>query len=354
MKKTNFPKGKISHQIAETTVGKNGSSKKKTIKIQSHRFQNQGKLAEQPSRFSKHMEKATFTKRSRSQQVSEPTTAEKATEIQPNRSHNPWKKTDRSSTRSGKHPHKRPSLRQNVSKAVPEPTDVEKKSFFEGTIIVHPRGFGFVNRKAPLQDIFIPKQLINGAVDGDTVNVEIFENSKSTKGPEGKVASIKTRARNRVVGTVSTHSDKKCEVYAPLLGAQSFVVCNLKKKSACKIGDRVSVAILQWGHREKPAEGELLSVIGSVNTPLDDVPYILAETEIRQKFPEDAIEQAKQYGKRVTPKDIEGRLDLREFECVTIDPDTAKDFDDAVSVEERSNSFRVGVHIADVSYYVQA
>ncbi len=247
---------------------------------------------------------------------------------------------------------KRISSKRNLHQSDSQKKPLENEPHIQGTIIVHPRGFGFVNRKAPLQDVFIPKHMINGAVDGDTVSIELFEGSKSTKGPEGRVVSIKTRARSHVVGTVANHFDKKCEVFAPLLGPQSSVVCVLEKKSDCKIGDRVSVEILQWGHKEKPAEGKIINVIGSVNTPADDIPYILAETELRQKFPQEAIDQARQYGKRVTPKDIEGRVDLRTCECVTIDPDTAKDFDDAVSVEEGQNSFRVGVHIADVSYYV--
>src|SRR5208337_61645 len=94
--------------------------------------------------------------------------------------------------------------------------------------------------------------------------------------------------------------------------------------------------------------------LGNISDPATDTPAALLEHEIRTKFSKEAQNEALSFGDKVTKKDMEGREDIREIECFTIDPDTAKDFDDALSLTYNDGIYTLGVHIADVSHYVKA
>jgi ribonuclease R len=222
-----------------------------------------------------------------------------------------------------------------------------------GTISIHPRGFGFVNRPSPHEDIFIPKALINGAVDGDLVDAIATTHPFSEKGPEGRVVDVIQRKHRQVAGTVTEAHGKTATVYSSLLGEIHPIICHIEPSQKVKKGDRVLLNVRSWGQKREPTECSLEKVLGHVSDPSVDVPFVIAESGIRQEFPPAAIEEAKRYGTRVKPSDLKGRVDLRELLCVTIDPDTAKDFDDAISIEKIGSDYRVGVHIADVSYYVR-
>lgn len=222
-----------------------------------------------------------------------------------------------------------------------------------GTISIHPRGFGFVNRPSPQEDIFIPKPHINGAVDGDLVDAIAITHPASEKGPEGRVVAVVQRKHQQIAGTVTDCQGRTATIYSSLLGEIHPVICHLEPTQKVKKGDRVLLNVKSWGQKREPTECSLQTVLGHVSNPSVDVPFAIAESGIRQEFPQAAIEEAKTFGTRVRSSDLKGRVDLRELECVTIDPDTAKDFDDAISIEKIGSDYRVGVHIADVSYYVR-
>ena len=222
-----------------------------------------------------------------------------------------------------------------------------------GTISVHPRGFGFINRPSPQEDVFIPKVHINGAVDGDLVDAIATTHPASEKGPEGRVVSIVQRRRQQIAGTVTACQGKTATVYSSLLGEIHPITCRLEPSQKVEVGDRVVLSVQSWGQKREPSECSLEKVLGHVSDPSVDIPFAIAESGIRQEFSEAVIEEAQSFGTRVRSLDIKGRVDLRELECVTIDPDTAKDFDDAISIEKIGTDYRVGVHIADVSYYVK-
>ena len=222
-----------------------------------------------------------------------------------------------------------------------------------GTISVHPRGFGFVNRPSPQEDVFIPKAFINGAVDGDLVDAVATTHPTSEKGPEGKVISVAQRRRQHIAGTVTDRQGTTATIYSSLLGEIHPIVCHLEASQQVAVGDRVLLSVKNWGQKREPSECCLEKVLGNVSDPSVDIPFAIAESGIRQEFPQAALDEAKAFGTKVGPTDLTNRVDLRELECVTIDPDTAKDFDDAISVEKIGTEYRVGVHIADVSYYVR-
>lgn len=226
-----------------------------------------------------------------------------------------------------------------------------------GILRLHPRGFGFVkpeNATLATQDIFIPKHLTNNAVDGDTVEVLVNMDVISDKGPEGKVVNISTRARTHLGGTILQVSyNDDYYAYAPMLGSAQRVLVMTDSRTKLKVGDRIVMEVLEWGDKENHTTAKLTRIIGHISDPACDIPAALEEYELRKEFPANATEEAHHYGTRVSLTEINKREDLRSLTCFTIDPDTAKDFDDAVSLtKDEKGHFHLGVHIADVSHYV--
>lgn len=227
-----------------------------------------------------------------------------------------------------------------------------------GILSVHPRGFGFLQPDEPElypQDVFIPKNYISGAVDGDHVAVQVNTGAVSEKGPEGKVVSILSRGRSHIVGII-TKSDNRGYItaYSSILGEGHPITVQMgKKQPTVQVGDRVSMEVVEWGDKNNETLCRVTRILGNISDPSADIPVAIAEFELDPEFPRRVIEEAKSYGTRVSAKDIAGREDLRKIECFTIDPDTAKDFDDAISLHKDSKGhYHLGVHIADVAHYV--
>ncbi|MGE3533918.1 MAG: ribonuclease R [Parachlamydiales bacterium] len=226
-----------------------------------------------------------------------------------------------------------------------------------GILRMHPKGFGFVIPDSPSQcpqDVFIPKHLTDNAVDGDHVEIVINPNSSSEKGPEGKIVSVLNRARKHLAGTIKQiNSNGDIVAYVPILGVNKPVIVKLASDTHVKIGDRVIMKVLEWGNEREQTVCEISHILGHILDPSCDVLAAVEEFDIRHAFPKPAIEQAKAFGKKVPAKDLKKRVDLTKLECFTIDPDTAKDFDDALTLsKDRKGNFHLGVHIADVAHYV--
>lgn len=227
-----------------------------------------------------------------------------------------------------------------------------------GTIKMHARGFGFVLPDNPAlypQDVFIPKHLTKNAVEGDVVEVAINQESFSDKGPEGKVIAILSRARTHMAGIIRA-IDKYDQAIAhvPLLGTQQRVVVQPSEEHQLKVGDRIVMEVVDWGSKETETLCKFSHYLGHISDPSCDIYAAIEEFELRADFPSHAVEEAESLGKHVSQKDIKEREDLRDLTTVTIDPDTAKDFDDAISLtRDRQGNYHLGVHIADVSHYVR-
>lgn len=224
-----------------------------------------------------------------------------------------------------------------------------------GLLHVHSRGFGFMTPDdSTSPDIFIPKHLTLNAVDGDTVEVLINKEVVSEKGPEGRVVTILARGRTHIAGTVREVT-RSGDIYAyvPLLGASQTVLVESNRKLVQ--GDRIVMEVLEWGSKQTATLSRMTQLIGNISDPSCDVKAAIEEFEIRSEFPSRALKEAKAYGTQVARKELGQREDLREQECFTIDPDTAKDFDDALTLKKnRKGQFELGVHIADVSHYVHS
>lgn len=228
-----------------------------------------------------------------------------------------------------------------------------------GILRVHPRGFGFLQPDNPSlysEDIFIPKHLTMNAVDGDTVEVVVNTEVYSEKGPEGKVVTILSRSKTHIAGIIrEAESWGDIYAYVPLLGMQQKVFVQPHAEFQLKVGDRVVMEVLDWGSKASQTLCRVSHYIGHISDPSCDIKAAIEEYELRAEFPQQVIEEAKSFGTQVSRKEIPLREDLRELECFTIDPDTAKDFDDAVSLsKDQKGHYHLGVHIADVSHYVQA
>jgi ribonuclease R len=227
----------------------------------------------------------------------------------------------------------------------------QKEKLITGTISVHHKGFGFVKVEAG-PDIFIPKHLVGDAVDGDTVEVEVAS-IVSAKGPEGAVVAILKRSRTHLAGTIVQKSGNHFTAYAPLLGRDKLVLVKAAGISL-KEGDRIICKVTNWRTSDDLVEVEASRFIGHISDPSIDVEAAIQEFELPDGFSKEALAEAKEFGAKVHPKDAKERLDLTEDECVTIDPDTARDYDDAITLtRDDRGHFHLGVHIADVAHYVQ-
>lgn len=234
----------------------------------------------------------------------------------------------------------------------------EEQDLVTGILRIHHRGFGFLQpESAPIykEDIFIPKNLTMNAIDGDKVEVMVNTESVSEKGPEGKVIRIIERSRSHIAGII-THVELDGDIYAyvPLLGTERKVIVQADTDITLKAGDRISMQVIDWGSKEVSTLARFHRHIGSIDDPSSDIQAAIEEFEIRSEFPSSVIKEAESFGSKVKPKDLNGREDLRSEECFTIDPDTAKDFDDALSLKkDKKGHYHLGVHIADVCHYVR-
>lgn len=232
-----------------------------------------------------------------------------------------------------------------------------KQEIYTGLIHMHPRGFGFVTLDDPApfpEDVFIPKHLTQGAVDGDTVEVAVNPEAFSEKGPEGQVVTIVSRGRTHMAGViaeVSAHGD--AFAYVPLLGLSQKVYVEPCDERRFVVGDRIVMEVVEWGSKSADAVGRFSRYLGHISDASCDIPAAIEEFELRSEFPTKAVKEAKSLGTKVALAEIARREDLREMEIFTIDPDTAKDFDDALSLSKsKKGHYQLGVHIADVSHYV--
>lgn len=262
--------------------------------------------------------------------------------------------------RPSQRPGQRPGQRPDVGSARIHPKAQSRGTFpseVKGILRKHPRGFGFV---APMecpsiQEVFIPKGETAGAMDGDLVTVRIAAASfASPKGPEGEVIAVLERSREHLMGFVMN----SCQAWVRgLEDGEGILEMRVPQGLKLREADRVLLRMEQWPDAESDLEGVAVveRVLGSLEDPSADIECAIAEFGLQSEFDPTVLGEAKQWGDRVMPRDIEGREDLREVECLTIDPTTAKDFDDAISIVKTSKgSFHLGVHIADVAYYVQA
>ena len=223
-----------------------------------------------------------------------------------------------------------------------------------GIYQAHARGFGFVSIEGSDDDVFIPEEESGGALQGDEVEIQITRGAgpKTGQRQEGKVIKILKRGMSRIVGYYQKNKSFGFVLPDNQKFLQDVFVPEEKSKGAVT-GHKVVVKLTSYGGDGKKPEGEVVEILGHVNDPGTDVLSIAMSYELPIEFPEKVMNQAEGVAKPVSEADRFGRRDLRDVRMVTIDGEDAKDLDDAVSLEVRDGSFYLGVHIADVTNYVQ-
>ena len=222
----------------------------------------------------------------------------------------------------------------------------------EGTFIGHPKGFGFVEIEGQDEDIFIPESDTGTAMHQDKVRIIIRNDKKEGKRQEGVVVKVLERGMPEIVGTYQLNRDFGFVISDnPKFSKDIFIP--RKEAAGIKNGDKVIVVITDYGSGNKNPEGKIMENLGNIRTPGTDILAIVKSFGIPSEFPEKVMKQAQRVPDHVLDADRDGRLDLRHLQTVTIDGEDAKDLDDAISLTKEGDIYHLGVHIADVSNYVQ-
>lgn len=223
---------------------------------------------------------------------------------------------------------------------------------YTGTFISNQRGFGFVEVEGLERDIFIGERDTKNAFHMDNVEVEIIKEGHGEKRAEGKVINILKHTITDVVGTFDKANGYGFVIPDNQKIETDIFVSKENSKSAVT-GHKVVVHINDYGDSKHKPEGVITEILGHENDPGVDILSIVKSYDFDVEFPEKVINQAYRVANEVSEADLYGRMDLRDLMMVTIDGEDAKDLDDAVSLYMEDGLFHLGVHIADVSNYVQ-
>ncbi|MBI3014247.1 MAG: ribonuclease R [Candidatus Tectomicrobia bacterium] len=221
-----------------------------------------------------------------------------------------------------------------------------------GKIQIHPEGYGFLTPEGKKgSDIHIPERFTGGAMDGDKVQAQV-EGSGRYRKNTGRVVRILERAHTSVVGVLEPRG--KSFVLIPQNRRLGEVQILKKDSAGARRGLAAVAEILDYPEQGNLAQGRVTEVLGDPEGPDVGVEIVLRKYGIPGPFPERVLKEVASCPQKVLPEDFAGRLDLRDLVTFTIDGETARDFDDAVSIEKTpGGGYRLGVHIADVGHYVR-
>lgn len=222
-----------------------------------------------------------------------------------------------------------------------------------GKLDGHEKGFGFlISEDKDREDIFIPAENMNGAMNGDKVIVNITRRKEGDKREEGEVIRILERKNTTIVGTFE--DNKSFGFVVPddhKIGYDIFIP--KARTQGAKTNQKVVVEITTWPEARRNPEGKVVEVLGYLSEKGTDILSIIRQFDLPEEFPTQVKRIAQEIDQEVNMEEAKRRVDLRDLNTFTIDGFDAKDIDDAVSIEVKENgNYRLGVHIADVSHYV--
>lgn len=227
-----------------------------------------------------------------------------------------------------------------------------EEAYLTGTFISNPKGFGFVEIEDEETDIYIPEENTCGAFYKDLVQIQIVKEEWEGHRREGKVVKILEHTVTSVVGTV-----EKSDSFGFLIPDNRKITKDIFIPIECMknavTGDKAIVQIKKYGSSKRNPEGKIIEILGHEGEKGVDVLSVAKSYELPMEFPEKVMNQAEKIKTELNEGDFFGRMDLRDWTMVTIDGEDAKDLDDAVSLTKEGEFYRLGVHIADVSNYVQ-
>ncbi|MGG3467987.1 ribonuclease R [Neobacillus pocheonensis] len=229
----------------------------------------------------------------------------------------------------------------------------EKMNLIRGKLTGHAKGFAFVIPDEPgMDDIFIPPNETNTAMHGDTVLARVSSESSGQR-REGSIIRIIERGVQQVVGTYVESKSFGFVIPDDKKFASDIFIPKSASKGAVE-GHKVVVKLVTYPEGRKSAEGEVITILGHKNDPGVDILSVIHKHGLPMEFPDDVLKQATETPDTIDESELANRRDLRNETIVTIDGADAKDLDDAVTVTKLGNgNYKLGVHIADVSYYVK-
>lgn len=222
-----------------------------------------------------------------------------------------------------------------------------------GKIDISRRGTGYLIAEGFDEDIRVPSKHLGMALQDDIVKVKLLGKKGRKSRQEGKVVNIVERGRSIFVGILKKQGKQNYIIEPDEKSAHTdfFVLPN--NIAGAQPGEKVVFELVDWVHPKSMPEAEIIEVLGEEGTNDANVLSILAENQIKAGFPEEVEEYADDINREITEKEIERRRDMRDEVVLTIDPDTAKDFDDGLSIKKLDNgNYYLGVHIADVTHYM--
>lgn len=241
-------------------------------------------------------------------------------------------------------------IRNNKDKYGPISSDYLVVGRLQG----HEKGFAFVipNDKTR-EDIFIPAENMNSAMNGDIVVANLTRMPEAGRRQEGEIVRILERENETIIGSFEDNGN-----FGFLIPDEHRIAYDVfipkAQTGGAKNGQKVVVQVTRWPELRRNPEGKVIEILGFLSDKGTDILSIIRQYKLPEDFPPKVQDQADLIGQEVTARDLEGREDLRDLVCFTIDGPDAKDFDDAVSIESLDNgNYKLGVHIADVAHYVK-
>ena len=227
-----------------------------------------------------------------------------------------------------------------------------KRDYYTGILDVTSKGYGYVLVDELADDVFIPNKDLNTAFNGDTVEIYIY-NRRRKKRAEGEVVNIVKRKREQFVGILQLKKEFGFVVINDLSMYTDFFI-SPNHINGAEDGDKVVVEFKEWPKKADSPTGKIIRVLGKPGEHQTEIHSILAQYGLPHEFPEEVEEFANKLDTSIQKSEIKKRRDMRDVLTFTIDPKDAKDFDDALSFRKLENgNFEIGIHIADVSHYVQ-
>lgn len=220
-----------------------------------------------------------------------------------------------------------------------------------GIVEIQRQGYAYITTEEVEKPVLVSSRNLNHAMDGDKVKVQMYAIRKRQP-PEGEVVEIIERAKSVYVGTIS--KSRNFSFFIPTGKSAFDLFIPNEKLNGAMDGQKAIARITEWPARAKNPFGEIIEVLGNAGNNNTEMHAILAEFDLPLRFPENVLKAAEKIPDEIPADEIARRRDMRGITTFTIDPRDAKDFDDALSIQKLDNGlWEVGVHIADVSYYVR-
>lgn len=226
-----------------------------------------------------------------------------------------------------------------------------KKVFLEGKFTSHAKGFGFVTVEEESEDYYISEKDVGTAFHGDLVRIELLSHPIG-KRKEARIVEVLSHDISTVVGTYQKEKNFGFVISDNARIVRDIFIPQGKDMRAVS-GHKVVCQITNYGNGKKSPEGLIVEILGHENDPGVDIMSIVRGFDLPVEYPERVLKQATRVANEVSEADMEGRLDLRDTLMITIDGEDAKDLDDAISISMKGTEYELGVHIADVTNYVQ-